>query len=745
MPPTTWELVHHAPADDAAHEATLFTTSNGYLATRGTHPEETAGLPGLTIAGLFTDDAHGFRTLVTAGHWLALDLRAGRRLLSPRGRDVMDYSRTFDLQRGLVRRCLLWTPQPGLVLRVETEHFCSLADRRCAAQQYCVTCLAGTTDLRLRATVASAVLTRGAILVDAMGARRADHGVLLTSRTRTSEYQLALHATLQATGCNLGPPRCEAAQVSWAALARLKPGQSLRIEKLITAATSRDCTAAEVAARTNRRGYTALRRAHVAAWAGLWQDAAIELDGPADDARALHFVTAQLLAHAPRDDDRVSLGAKPLCPEGYRGHVFWDTDLFMTPALLLLRPELGRRLTNYRWETLAGAQANAAAHGYRGAWYPWESADDGREVTPRFWLRADGRRMPITCWKYEIHATCAAAYAVWEDYLATGDMAWLATKGLDVLFETARFWISRSTWVPTHNRFEIHDVCGPDECHERVNNSAYINTLASWTLARALSVLSTLRRDHPREHLDACKRLAVTPKELALMRRVARRMYTPRASRTGWIRQFDGFEELRCVDPQTALERFPRLAQSARVQVVKQADVLMLLYLLRGRYSRRDLLTNWDYYVPRTQHNSSLSAGTHAALAAQLGLPDTALRYFREAARVDLENRRGDSGRGLHGAALGGTLCAVLCGFGGVRLEDGYLVVEPFLPTGWQRLRIPFQYRGRQLLLDLAPTGFTLALRAAGPPLTVASFGKRQRLTARRPVRGRLLAPLSGR
>lgn len=752
MSASTWEVVWpHCDPAQADHEATVFTTSNGYFATRGTHPEHDRGLPSTCVAGIYTDDNLGFRTIVASGQWLGVKLGANGRQFDPAGRDVAGYRRCYELRRGLVQRTCTWRVSAQAALEVETEHFASLANRRCGWQRYRVTARGASVRVTLAAAVSGKTRTRREALMVGQRVSLSGDGGTILARTAGGEYRVAQHARVTVpTG-----QRCEVVgrggRITWTVSARLQDCESLEIRKLVAFAADRDAgeafvdVAREVAESAAQRGYEVERAKHERAWAKLWREMDITIDGDDANTRAIRFTAAQLLSHAPRDDDRVSLAAKPLSGEGYRGHIFWDTDLFMTPAVTAFVPEVGVRLMNYRHEMLPGARQNAAKWDYRGAWYPWESADDGTEVTPLYWLHADGRKMPITCWKYEIHSVCGVAYAAWEYYLASGDRAWLFERGVEILVETARFWASRAMWNEVAQRYEIHDVCGPDECHERTNNCAYINVLAAWNVEKALTALKMMRSERPAEHDALLAKIGVRREELAEIRRVGAQMYIPRDADTGWYRQFDGFEELEFVDPQTGQERFEEAPDAEKTQIVKQADVVMLMYLLRGEVGRGEMLANWDYYVPRTEHNTSLSAGTHAAVAARLGFCRTAKRFFTQAAHMDLVNWRGDSGRGLHGAALGGALCAVVFGFGGVVFREDELVVDPILAEGWRGLKVPFVYQGRRLVLDVRREGFTLKMRGKGRPITVVNGGKRRKLSSGGVLKGALMPPADKR
>lgn len=745
---TPW-TVHSGIYDPAAADidATVFTCANGYFATRGTHPECDDGAPGTTLAGVFANDANGFRTLVTCARWLDVGVEVDGRSWRPRDARPASVRRLYNLRHGVVARNLVWDINDRVALEVDTEHFCSLSVRRVGWQRYRVRAHGGPITLRLTAAVSGHVKTRSEHLLGQPRVTLDDGQATITAQTVDGDYAIAMHAGVWLT--SNAPAECTARRgtARWVFDIELKDGQSVTLHKIVGFASDRDAgteyvARAQTATRSARqRGYTADRKRHAAAWQRLWQDIHLEIVGDDENALALRYVTAQLVSHAPQTDDRVGLAAKPLCAEGYRGHVFWDTDLFMTPAVTALRPERGRRLMNYRWEMLDGARTNAGKWGYRGAWFPWESADDGTEVTPQYWLHPDGRKMPITCWKYEIHSVCDVAFAAWDFYRATGDQEWLFAKGAELLIETARFWASRATYNANEKRFEIHDVCGPDEAHEHTDNCAYINVLAAWNIEKAIDVLDTLRTKRPAACAALEARLQLTRSELTTLRRVGRKLYIPLDRKTGWYRQFDGFEDLQFVDPQTVSERFEEPPDAATTQAVKQADVIMLLYLLRDTHTREQVLANWDYYVPRTVHNTSLSAGTHAAVAGRLGLVKTAHRFFTQSVNTDLLNVRGDTGRGLHGAAMGGAICAVLFGFGGIEFHEDHLRVDPILPPQWQRLRLRFVYHGRRLMLDITQDGFKLRFRRADEPITVITGGRRRRLWPERVIEGKLMPP----
>jgi kojibiose phosphorylase len=417
----------------------------------------------------------------------------------------------------------------------------------------------------------------------------------------------------------------------------------------------------------------------------------------------------QVLVAAPRHDDRVSIGAKTLSGFGYRGHVFWDTELFVLPFFVHTQPDLARNMLTYRHHTLPGARRKALAGGYEGAMYPWESAITGDEVTPRWVPGPRGERL-VRIWTGDIqlHISADVARGVWNYWRVTGDDAWMRRYGAEIILDTAVFWGSRVEENAEQGRFELTDVIGPDEYHEHVDNNAFTNRMVQWHLETALGVWAWLQA-HDAERANALKRqLNLNPERLNRWADIIGRMHVLHDPESGLIEQFEGFFELDDVDlaeyePRTqSMQAVLGIDGANRSQVLKQPDVLMLLYVLRGRYGRDTLQTNWDYYVPRTDHayGSSLGPAIHAALACELDMPKEAYAHFMRAALVDLDDVRGNTADGIHAASAGAVWQAVVFGFGGVRLTDNGPVATPRLPPGWERLKFRLQYRGQWFDFD---------------------------------------------
>jgi kojibiose phosphorylase len=285
--------------------------------------------------------------------------------------------------------------------------------------------------------------------------------------------------------------------------------------------------------------------------------------------------------------------------------------------------------------------------------------------------------------------------------------------GAEIVLDTARFWASRAEWNGTRGVYEISDVIGPDEYHDHVDNNAFTNRMARWNLETALDVLAWLRREYPAKAEDLVAHLDLSEARMAHWADVLGCLFIPQDPEIGLIEQFEGFFDLRDVELEdyeprdVSLQALLGIEGVQDYQILKQADVLMLLYLLPSAYDRETMQVNWDYYTPRTDHTygSSLGPAIQAALAARMDVVEEAYAHFMRAARTDLLNVRGNTGEGIHAASAGGLWQAVVFGFGGVRLTEDGLVAEPRLPAGWTRLAFRLNHRGTWQEFEITSEG----------------------------------------
>ncbi|MGZ6896288.1 MAG: glycosyl hydrolase family 65 protein [Acidimicrobiia bacterium] len=451
--------------------------------------------------------------------------------------------------------------------------------------------------------------------------------------------------------------------------------------------------AADLAARQRAaadRGFDRLLGDHRAAWACRWDDADIVIRGDDRLQRAVRFALFHLMA-AVGSDGEAAVGARGLTGPAYRGHVFWDADVFVLPFLAATHPEAARAMIEYRVRRLPRALAAAREFGAAGARFPWESAGTGRDVTPASARDRAGRLVPIRTGALEVHivADVAWATACYIDW--TGDETFARGDGTTILIETARYWASRIR-VERDGTAHIYGVVGPDEYHEPVDDNAFTNVMARWNLRRAASAA---------EH-------SADLAERDRWRMLADALVDGYDPETGIYEQYAGFHRL---EPLVIAEVAPRRPIAADLllgpervassQVIKQADVLMLHQLVPGEVEPDSLEANLRFYEPRTAHGSSLSPGIHAALHARARDDTRALESLDLAAGVDLEDTTATTAGGLHLGAMGTVWQALVFGFGGLRAAaDGALEMDPRLPAPWHGYQIRVRYRGSRVQLQ---------------------------------------------
>jgi trehalose/maltose hydrolase-like predicted phosphorylase len=433
-------------------------------------------------------------------------------------------------------------------------------------------------------------------------------------------------------------------------------------------------------------GYEGLLREHRQAWARRWEEADVVVEGDPDLQRAIRFALFHLMASV-RDDDEAAVGARGLTGPAYRGHVFWDSDVFVLPFLAATHPAAARAMLEYRIRRLPAAREAARRLGRRGVRFPWESAADGVDVTPASARLATGELVRIRTGELEEHivgdiAWAAACYADW-----TGDEEFVAGPGRELFVDTARYWASRVRF-DADGRAHIYGVIGPDEYHEPVDDNAFTNVLARWNLRRAAAL----------DGIDGPERSRWLAAADALVDGLDHA--------SGIYEQFAGFFDLEPLVIEEIAPRRPIAAdlllgaeRTAAAQVLKQADVLMLHHLLPDEVAAGSLVPNLDFYEPRTAHGSSLSPAIHAALFARAGRYRAALEALRIAARIDLDDLTASTAGGLHLATIGGLWQVLAFGFAGVRPRGDRLLVDPRLPTDWNALELGLRFRGEPLRL----------------------------------------------
>lgn len=454
-------------------------------------------------------------------------------------------------------------------------------------------------------------------------------------------------------------------------------------------------------------------------WARQWADCHVAIPDDPDSELALRLALVHLLGSVGERGE-AAVGARGLSGPGYRGHVFWDADVFVLPVLAAVRPAGARAMLEYRLRRLRAARVRAQSEGRAGARFPWESGRDGTEITPA-WAPDPVRPVAILTGEQEVHIVADVAWAACRYAAWTGDQHFLTGRGLPLVVEGARYWADRAHRDGS-GRAHLERVIGPDEYHSGVSDNAFTNVMARWNLRAAASLAGA--------HTSADERAAWSSLAEALVDG-----YDPA---TGTHEQFTGFGELEPFSLGDLAGR-PFAADVllgpdvvARAQIVKQADVVMAHHLIPEDLPAGSLEADLSRYLPLTSHGSSLSPGVHASVLARAGRTGEALRLFRVAARIDLDDLARTTGAGVHLAGMGGLWQAYAQGFLGLVPASDGLRVDPRLPEEWGRAEVGVRFRGARVRVSVDGGSATVVADRAIPLVVGGSTRRSRALTLRR-------------
>ncbi len=704
---------------------TIFSLGNGYMGVRAAAEEGyIEEHRGCYVAGVFDKFPGEVTELINFPDWVNFEINlAGERFDLKRGR-ILHYSRQLNIKEGLLLRDVEWMSPMGKKTRLTFRRFVSFSNIHSAVQKVSITPLNYSGTVEFLSGINGQVTNSGVQHLKESRLRFISGRIILIGeKTQESNIRIAVAAGHEFFINNRKIKVKERVQtgrrrIGVKGVCTVGRGETFRCEKFISIYTSRDKslnkdrkpseTAVEDRAIENLKsikdtGYAALLKEHKEKWNRTWEKADIVIEGPDFDQLALRFSIFHILQMTPVHDNRLSIAAKGLSGEGYKGHVFWDTEIFLVPFFVYTFPDIARNLLLYRYHSLDGARRKAAGKGFKGAMYPWESADRGAEETPEWGAVDIETGEPIRIWSGELeqHITSDVAYGVWNYFLATGDYDFMCDYGLEIMLETARFWDSRLEYNSEYDRYEINNIMGPDEYSERVDNNTFTNYMVKLQLERTIRFSEWVRKNAYDKWTGVSLKIRFKDRELEDWREKAGKIFINIDKATGFIHQYEGFTGKKVIDLSKYRGKVGAILEEhswediMKMQVVKQADVIMLLYLAGDDFTGKIKKINWDFYEPKTLHDSSLSSAVHAMVAADIGDPEKSYRYFDESLRIDFGENYNSSSEGLHSASLGGNWQAVVNGFGGIRIKtDGGLRIQPHLPEKWKSLQFNFTWHG---------------------------------------------------
>jgi alpha,alpha-trehalose phosphorylase len=716
----------------------IFALSNGHIGMRGSLEEgEPCGLPGTYLNGFYEQHAlpyaeggYGYpedgQTIVNVTDGKIVRLLVQDEPLDMRYGRAVEHHRVLDFRSGTLRRDTVWESPTGRQVRVRTERLVSFTQRAVAAIRYEVEPLDGDLQLVIQSDLlanepiesktkdprVAATLNTPLVAEDAAAG---DYRAVLVHHTRKSGLRLAaaMDHELETDDGLRTEIHAEDDLARLTAAVDVPAGSRLCLTKYIGYGWSARRSAPALRAQVD----AALSGAMQTGWQGLldeqraflddfWATADIEIDGDDELQQAVRFALFHVLQAGARGESR-AIPAKGLTGPGYDGHSFWDTETYVLPVLTYTMPEAARDALRWRHATVDKARERAQALNLRGAAFPWRSIN-GAECSA-YWPAGTAA----------FHVSADVADAVVRYLAATGDTDFERDHATEVLVETARLWSSLGHH-DVHGGFRIDGVTGPDEYSAVADNNVYTNLMAQRNLREAAEVCA-------RQPVAAAA-LGVTDEETAAWRAAAEKMVIPYDDMLGVHPQSERFTEHALWDfENTPQANYPLLLHYPyfdlyRKQVVKQADLVMAMYLRGDAFTPEQKVRNVDYYEPLTVRDSSLSACTQAILAAEVGYLDLAFDYFAEAALTDLHDLHSNVRNGLHIASLAGAWMVAVAGFGGMRDHDRSLAFAPRLPAALTRLAFRLSYRDSRFSVEIDQDGATYAL-LDGPPLTVRHHG----------------------
>ena len=673
---------------------TQFTLGNGFICSRGILEEiPYDAYPGTYMAGVFDSATSQVPELVNLPNPINFRISTDGEKIAVGAMDVMSHERILDMGKGILFRRTNFMSAKKKSILYQSVRFFSMGDKNIAAMQIYLTALNKPMNITIMAGVDVSTTNKGVLTEGRKQHYRVDQIEDGTMHLETLEKKARLIYRTQL-------------EVRYGGKKKLVPREAynFHIKKGATVCFTLKLYIGREGRKEIRLPKSSFRQMavnHIEAWKTKWKMCNVDIAGDPEMDKAVRFNIYNMIITAPEKGN--SVGAKALSGEGYRGHVFWDAEIFLMPFYLYVMPEAARSMLIYRYNRLEAARIIAREKGFQGAMFPWESADTGFESTPTWYKDLDGTIIRIHTNDKEHHITADIAYAVYKYWQVSGDTEFMLNYGLEMILETARFWASRL------EKRSIKNVIGPDEFHIGVNNNAYTNVLARWNLEMGIFLYNSLKKRHQREVARVAKKIRFHKKEMGPWKKMVHDIYVPVDKKKKLIEQFSGYFKLKDVKitsvDSNLMPKVPKgvvLSKIGETKLVKQADVVMLLHLLPDMFDDETRKVNYEYYDKRTLHKSSLSPSAYACTGARVGSDERAYQYLIFSAVADLKDIHHNTGEGIHAASCGGTWQALISGFCGMWVRRGLLEMDPRLPDFWKSVRFKIKWRGVLLKFNIS-------------------------------------------
>jgi maltose phosphorylase len=730
-----WSIVEEGfdPAMQEASES-IFSLGNGRMGQRANFEEHFSGesLQGTYLAGVYYPDKtrvgwwkngypEYFAKVLNAPNWIGIDIEIDGELLDLNRIKPVEFRRELNMRQGYLERTFAVYIREGR-MEIASRRFLSMKRDEIGAIRYAIRSVDFAGKISFTPYIEGNVVNRDSNYDEQfweMESTRAVGGsAYLMARTRKTGFvtcmTMAYTTELNGSTVQLEPEVVQKTDyVANRITLELDQGEEVILYKYVSVLSSMNHLQEEMVSKGIKLlieamaiGYQGLFEEHVAVWSENWSHSDIIIEGDVAAQQGIRFNIFQLNQTYTGKDERLNIGPKGFTGEKYGGSTYWDTEAYMIPFYLsTAREEVARNLLVYRYKHLQKAIENAEKLGFsRGAaLYPMVTMN-GEECHNEWEITFE-----------EIHRNGAIAYAIYNYTRYTGNREYLEQQGLEVLIGISRFWEQRITWSAEREKYVMLGVTGPNEYENNVNNNWYTNKMAAWTLSYTMESLDQLAKRNPGSFKKIVEKTSFDlEKETDAWRRIIENLHFPYEEHHRVFLQQDGFmdkEQLMAADLDPAKRpinqhwSWDRILRSC---FIKQADVLQGVFVFEDEFDLETIKRNFDFYEPRTVHESSLSPCVHSILAARIGLSEKAYEMYLRTSRLDLDDYNHEVDEGLHITSMGGTWMSVIYGFGGMRIREGLLSFEPHLPTGWKALSFKILYRERILKVHIDTARVTI-------------------------------------
>ncbi|MBT1706144.1 glycoside hydrolase family 65 protein [Chryseosolibacter indicus] len=721
----------------------IFSIGNGRMGQRANFEEEYSGetLRGSYVAGVYYPDKtrvgwwkngypEYFAKVLNAPNWIGIHVSIDNQKLDLAKCKVEEFRRILNMRSGYLLRSFVATLGDGKKVKIESKRFCSMAHGEIGAIRYSITPINFTAKATLSIYVDADVVNKDSNYDEKFWEevyKEASEGrAIVTAQTKKTFFHVTtgMTYTIESAGkkatfdrVNIEQREKFAGNVIQLDLEQDKETVVYKYAAILSSENHPKDKLVEncksVLDEASSKGFDKLFEEHEKVWFHKWEECDITIEGDVAAQQGIRFNIFQLTQTYTGDDERLNIGPKGFTGEKYGGSTYWDTEAYCLPFYLATaEQQVARNLLVYRYKHLPKAIENAAKLGFT----------EGAALYPMVTMNGEECHNEWEITFEEIHRNGAIAYAIFDYVRYTGDEKYLTEYGLEVLIGISRFWAQRVNWSARKNQYVMLGVTGPNEYENNVNNNWYTNTIATWTLKYTLEAVDFVKKDDSQAYQNIVKKTKLKEEEeTAKWRDIIDKMYYPEDKHQGVFLQQDGFldkelltvKDLRPEDrPLNQKWSWDRILRSC---FIKQADVLQGLYFFEDNFDQETIRKNFDFYEPMTVHESSLSPCVHVILASKLGYKQKAYELYLRTARLDLDDYNNDTEDGLHITSMAGTWMSVIKGFGGLRVKDGRLHFNPYVPDQWKSYSFRLEFRGRVVKVKITTDGIETKLESGSP------------------------------